>query len=254
MLLVYVDESGDTGLVNSPTRFFVLSALVLHEVRWLQTLDQIVDFRRQLKARYSIKLREEVHASDLLHSPGALQRIPKSIRLRLLRDVLDFEAGLADVSIVNIVVDKDGKPPGYPVFESAWRALVQRIETTISFKNFPGPFNAQEYFLLLVDQTDEKALRLLTRKSRRFNPVPSRFAGGQTRNLPIRLLVEDACHRDSRHSYFIQLCDANAYFLAQRLKPCGYVRRQGATNYFNRLGPVLCRKASSTDPDGIVRL
>ncbi len=254
MLLVYVDESGDTGLVGSPTRYFVLSALVLHEVRWLDTLDLIVDFRRQLKARYKLKLREEIHASDMLHRPGDLQRIAKSLRLRLLRDVLDFEATLPDVSLVNIVVDKEGKPPDYPVFDMAWRALVQRIETTISYKNFRGPFNAQETFLLLVDQTDEKALRLLTRKSRRHNPIPSRYLGGQTRNIPIRLLVEDACHRDSRHSYFIQLCDANAYFLAQRLKPCGYVRRQGGTNYFNRLRPILCLKASSTDPDGIVRL
>ncbi len=33
---MYVDESGDMGLVNSPTRFFVLSGVVIHEMRFLQ--------------------------------------------------------------------------------------------------------------------------------------------------------------------------------------------------------------------------
>lgn len=37
MYLMYVDESGDIGLVNSPTHYFVLVGLVLHELRWQQT-------------------------------------------------------------------------------------------------------------------------------------------------------------------------------------------------------------------------
>ena len=33
MYLMYVDESGDSGLVNSPTRYFVLTGMVVHELR-----------------------------------------------------------------------------------------------------------------------------------------------------------------------------------------------------------------------------
>ena len=36
MYLMYVDESGDVGMVNSPSRYFVLVGLVLHELRWQQ--------------------------------------------------------------------------------------------------------------------------------------------------------------------------------------------------------------------------
>ena len=32
MFLMYVDESGDAGLVGSPTRYFVLTGLVVHEL------------------------------------------------------------------------------------------------------------------------------------------------------------------------------------------------------------------------------
>ena len=42
MYLMYVDESGDIGLVNSPTRYFVLVGLVLHELRWQQTREALV--------------------------------------------------------------------------------------------------------------------------------------------------------------------------------------------------------------------
>lgn len=44
MYLIYEDESGDSGTLNSPSRYFVLSGLVVHELRWLATLDAIVDF------------------------------------------------------------------------------------------------------------------------------------------------------------------------------------------------------------------
>lgn len=50
--------------------------------------------------------------------------------------------------------------------------------------------------------------------------------GPGVRPIPITTLVEDAVHRNSLHSYFIQLADVNAYFLYQRFQPCGYVRRK----------------------------
>jgi hypothetical protein len=101
--------------------------------------------------KYGLKLREEIHASHFIHKPGDLARIAKSMRLRLLRDVIDFQAGLPDVNILNVVVDKDGKPADHDVFLSAWRALIQRFENTLSHRNFPGPQNPQDFGLLVVD-------------------------------------------------------------------------------------------------------
>jgi hypothetical protein len=199
-----------------------------------------------------LKLREELHAGDMLHKPGERARIPKSIRLKILREALDFQSALPDVSIVNIVVDKLGKPLDFDVFDVAWVTLIQRFHNTISYKNFPGPQNPDDRGLLVVDQTEERKLRGISRRMRRYNPVPSMFGPG-ARPIPITTLVEDAVHRNSLHSYFIQLADVNAYFLYQRFQPCGYVKRKGGRNYFNRLRPVLCTVASRSDADGIVR-
>lgn len=40
MYLIYTDESGDSGMNNSPTLYFVAGGLVLHELRWQGYLDQ----------------------------------------------------------------------------------------------------------------------------------------------------------------------------------------------------------------------
>lgn len=253
MYFLYVDESGDVGLECSPTRYFILSGFVVHELCWHQTLEEIIAFRKALRIRYGLKLREELHAAHFLHSPGVLSRIRKDLRLRIIRDVVDFESGMPDVNVINILVDKSTKSIGYDVFDNAWMAMIQRFENTISNHNFPGPQNPQDFGILVVDQTDEPKLRNLSRRLHRYNPVPS-MGGGGYRQLPIRTLVEDPVHRNSLHSYFIQLADINAYCLLQREHPNSYFRKKGARNYFNRLDPILCKVASRKDPHGIVRL
>lgn len=253
MFFLYADESGDVGIKGSPTRYFILSGFVVHELRWNQILKDIIQFRRQLKDRYGLKLREEIHAADFIHHPGDLQRIRKSLRLQILRDVLDFESKLPDISIINVVVDKSNCTERTDVFEIAWKALIQRFHNTLSHRNFPGPQNSDDRGLLIVDQTDELKLRSLARRMRRYNPVP-KIGGGTAVSIPLTLMVEDPVHRNSLHSYFIQLADVNAYMLMQKLAPCSFIKRKGGKNYFDRLDPVLCTAASRTDRMGIVFL
>ncbi len=254
MYLLYVDESGDIGLVSSPSRYFILSGFVVHELAWHNTLEAIIDFRRRLRQRYGLKLREEIHAAHFVNRPSPdISRFRRDIRLRMLREVLDFEATLADVNVLNVLVDKQNKGPDYDVFNRAWTFLFQRFENTISHRNLPGPQNPQDQGVAIVDRTDEVKLRGLLRRLRRYNPVPN-ISGVGYRQLPMRTMIEDPVHRDSLHSYFIQLADVNAYFLKQREEPCDYVRRKGARNYFLRLDTILCKVASRHDAYGVVRL
>jgi len=251
MYFLYADESGDVGLDNSPTNYFCLSGFVVHELRWHETLEAIIDFRKHLKNKYGLKLREELHAAHYIHKPGDLKRIEKSLRLKILRETIDFQAGLSDVSIINVVVDKRDKPDTTDIFEMAWTTLIQRFHNTLSHKNFPGPQNADDRGMLIVDRTDEVKLRNMTRRMRRYNPIPSMY-GSVSLAMPITTIVEDAVHRDSHHSYFIQLADVNAYFLYQKHEPCKYVKRKGGKNYFSRLATALCTVASRNHPEGIV--
>lgn len=253
MFLMYVDESGDTGMSARSTPFFCLSGLVVHELRWQETLEALIGFRHSLRANYGMKLREEIHASVLLHRPGSLGRIPKSMRLRLLREVLDFEASLTDISVINVVVQKAGRRVDFDVFDFAWGVLIQRFENTLSRHNFPGPQNADGRGILIADWTEAARLRAALRRMRRFNPVPSLTQPG-TRNLPLTKVIEDPVHRESHHSFFIQVADVNGFFLYQKMHANAYVRAKGARNWLDRLDPVLCKVASRSDPQGIVRL
>jgi|SRR5664280_805520 len=255
MYLMFVDESGDTGLTRSPTRHFILCGLVLHELRWKDTLDGLLAFRRAMRQQFGLKLREEIHASALINNPGALGRIPKYQRLEIVRRFADALAALPDLNLVSVVVDKQGKPDGFDVFESAWMSLIQRFENTLSHRNFLGPKNPDDRGLLFCDHTDDKKLTTIIRRMRYYNPVLNQpQIGFGYRNLTLRYIVEDPNFRDSRVSQFVQAVDMCAYLLKQQQAPSGFMLNKSGQNYFNRLHPICCRFASTKDPNGIVRL
>jgi len=169
-----------------------------------------------------------------------------------MRQLLDELAKLDYISFTNIVVDKQGKPAGYDVFEHAWRALFQRFDNTIGYGNFPGGHKSDKG-MIISDNTDGKRLTSLVRKMAIYNPIPS-MQGGPSRNIPMLRVIEDPHSKESSDSYFVQACDVAAYFLHQKYNACSYVRRKGAQSYFNRLQPVLNQRASYTNGFGIVLL
>src|SRR2546425_7406636 len=75
MYIMYVDESGDTGLINSPTRYFALSGIVVHESRWRDFINALIAFRKTLRTMHGLPIRAEIHASELInHRPFNLQK------------------------------------------------------------------------------------------------------------------------------------------------------------------------------------
>jgi len=71
MYIAYIDESGDIGLVNSPTRYFVLACVLVHDSEWLNTLNQLIELRRYLRNTYGINTRTELKANDFVRGHGA---------------------------------------------------------------------------------------------------------------------------------------------------------------------------------------
>lgn len=238
MYLMYVDDSGDCGLPanGSPTKLFCLSGLVVHELRWRDTLEDMAGFRRELWRQYRVNIEDELHAGDMINKPSklpaSLQRLHKHERLAIVRHFADKIATLADVSVINVVVDKSsGRLPNKEeVFRRAWYSLFQRFENTIRYQNFPGPKNPDERGVVFPDNTDGEKLKRFLNDMRRNNPLMVRHpTGGFTyNNQPIRVVIEDPILRDSRESYFIQAADCTAYLLKQFREPCGYMKRHGA--------------------------
>ncbi|MDR7230854.1 hypothetical protein J2X45_001945 [Caulobacter sp. BE264] len=249
--MMYVDESGDIGLSRSPTRYFSLVGITVHESRWKDLHSRLVSFRRIMRDVHGLPVRTEVHASDYVRR-APVDGMPKHVRLAILRQYIDELAKIDFISITSVVVDKAGKPDTYDVFARAWQALFQRFENTIGYGNFPGRHRADKG-MVFVDNTDGQKLQNMVRKMAVYNPVPNMHGGGY-RDLPLLRVIEDPHPKDSATSYFIQSADVCAYFLHQKMNPCSYVRKIGAKNYYDRLRPVLNLRASLTSDLGIVAL
>lgn len=243
MYLMYVDESGDTGLLSngSPTRYFILSAIVIHESSWYALLQNIISFRRNLKATKGVLMREEIHATPFISRPGNLVRLRRNDRLDILKKCLDWVASNSDISVITVAVDKQNKTTDH-IFELAWERLIQRFENTIVKRNFPhSSQKTDEYGMIISDNTDNRKLKGVIRKMRRHNPIPNNsgiFTSGY-RNLKITKVIEDPFLKDSSDSYFHQMVDVIAYFAKQHFEPNEYIRRKGATNFYERLLPVI---------------
>lgn len=249
---MYVDESGDSGLTNSPTRYFCLSGIVVHESSWRDFLTSLIQLRKVLRSVHGLPMRSEIHASEFINK--RVFDLERHVRLAILRNTVDELAKINCISITNVIVDKQGKPPNYDVFEAAWGTLFQRFENTLIHGNFPGGYR-EDHGMVITDATAGKKLTRLMRRMAVYNFIPNdaRFGAG-ARNIPIRRVIEDPHEKDSRQTLPIQMCDVVAYFLLQRFAPNSYIRRQHASTYFDRLAPVLNKRASRFDKLGIVRL
>src|SRR5947208_5100407 len=255
MFLMFADESGDSGLINSRSSFFALAGLVVHELRWKACFEKIMDFRRKIRDDVGLKLREEIHAGALISRPGPLARIQKHLRLKIVRDFADQLASMEELNVISVLVDKQNKSAGYDVFENAWRSLIQHFENTIKCGNFSGPRNADDRGLLVCDNTEGKKLIRLVRRMNVYNPIPNQAQFGTGyRNLALQFLIEDPVFRESEWSQFIQAADVCAYLLYEFARPSSYMRQKSGRNYFKRLKPILCLRASPGDEFGIVRL
>ncbi len=267
MFLMYVDESGDSGLPpprgTSPTRYFCLTGLIVHELRWSSTLAELHAFRHWLKSRYRVYLDDELHAADMVGKPSQLPKslaaLKKHERLAIVRHHADCVASLRDISLINVCVDKalPTAPDSLEVFRRAWYALFQRFENTIRRRNFPGSSEHDDRGIIFPDNTEGQKLRGFLEDMRLRNPLTFKHRDGvrTTIDQPITLLIEDPVCRDSRESYLIQAVDCAVYLFKQSIQPSEYMKKHGGNAYFRtRLAPVLCRHASRVDELGVVRL
>lgn len=254
MYLMYVDESGDTGLNGSPTRYFILSAIVLHELRWSDTLESLVQFRRMLRDTKGLKLREEIHANELINKPNQLMRIQRNDRLDIIKKCVDWVNEQPDMNVFSVVVDKHGKSAGTDIFQIAWNTLINRFENTLAYRNFKGPRNSDERGMIIADNTDGLKLRQLVRRMRHYNAIPNnqQFYQQGYRNRRMIHVIEDPVFRDSRQSLILQMNDVLAYCCRQLYEPNSYMRRKGGANFYRRLTDVVVKEVSSKNNYGIV--
>jgi len=256
MYLMYVDESGDTGVNNSPNKYFVLSAIVLHETNWQGILNDMINFRRDLKKKYGLLMKEEIHAAEFINGhPNLKADISKNDKMDILRKCLKFLNDRNDISIYSVCCDKNKQKQNDNVFEYTWKVFIQRFENTLQYKNFTKGFNQTEKGIIISDNTDGGKLTEILRKMRYINHVPNLNNSG-SRNLILEAIIEDPIMRDSKNSYFHQMTDVVAYFARQSYEPNKYIRKKGGKTYYERFLANVINKYVTKKPtkDYIVQI
>jgi len=102
---MYVDESGGTGLNRSPTYYFALSGIVIHQSRWRDFIDYLMAFRKTMRSTYALPVRTEIHATEFIN--GRVRAVGGSMiarqdKLAILRNALDEMAKINYISMTNL--------------------------------------------------------------------------------------------------------------------------------------------------------
>ena len=231
MYLIYVDESGDPGLVSkgSPTRFFALSALLIPENRWQQFLAQFWGFRRRLASKYGLGLHTEIHASVFARNTtlSSLSHISRYKRVEILKVVIDWLRVQDDIRIITVIADKSSITDDF--FTLAWKSLLHQIDRELGrLSAVPGGPDSNALGLIISDATEFSKLRRILHSLREVNPsIDSRLPDPELmKEERITRIVEDPFTRDSMTSYLHQLVDVVSFFARQLVEPNLYLAKR----------------------------
>jgi len=225
--IVYCDETGDDGLINTSSSTFILTSLYMPASSWQKNFEIMRSVRSKMKEKYGFHTSQEMHTKLFLTDKGFYRdyKWTPTQKIEILK-LFAWAIGQMDISIVNVIIDKDHiKNPDYPILENALKYNIQRIENTL--KN-------EWNYIIITDSGRIAPMRKTARAIRAFNPIQSQIPGYGYRNLPVKSLIEDVLDKDSKESYFIQICDFVSYFVHLY-----YKTRYKNQNLPNRIGRLI---------------
>jgi hypothetical protein len=233
MHICYLDDSGDAS-----HRAFSVLAIPVDE--WHNSFRQIKTYRSELKQREGIYTSKEFHATEFVAGRGKIapKVIPKGARCRIFNETLDEIVRLPGVSLFNAFARKTDE---LRLFER----LLNRVNRTMQ---------AWDSKTILISD-EGKDYNGLVRKMGVYNPIPSMFAGGATRNVTLDKIVDEILYKRSEASHFIQLADFCAYALLRSEIPLPSKDKYGLNLSFSRLSPICQTQCFAQDPRclGIIR-
>lgn len=231
----YFDESGDSGYVKSPTRTFTLSCLLVNDRNWLDALDQCLSFRRYLKANFHIPVRAELKAAWLIHNQQDIKsaRLTFPARMKAYKAAMRFQRKCGLFTAFSVLIDKEKveQRDKCDPRAMAWEYAIQRLERFGT--------SAKENIHVIPDDGHADFIRKTIRAMRRFSRVPSALGEGSL-DRKAENILEDPSDRKSRESYFIQLCDLNAYASVRKVFPSPNI----GGDYWDELGDMRLTKVN----------
>jgi hypothetical protein len=225
----------------------------VHESDWLDVLNALVALRKDLRDRYGISPRAELKGAHFRNGKGALHGLGLSRpdRMAIYRFIMNYESSLP-LRTFSVAVDKKrAQERNWEPRYCAWTFAFQRLDTMGRKEG--------DWCSIYPDEGHGFFIRKRVRAMRRFHYVPKQYGPGSFR-LPVERILEDPNDRKSDESYFIQICDMNAY--ASHRSRYVHPRRKVPSDLWDCLStpagearhlPVNERQPKGNRPPGIVR-
>ena len=256
--IVYFDETGDDGNNTNSSETFLLTSIYMPTNSWQKNYDIIANLRKNLKQKYNFHIKEEMHTKHFLcdKDPYRKYNWSKDEKQEILKEYTLAISRLG-ISIINVMIDKRKiQRNDYKILENALKYNIQRIENDSN-----GKWN----YIIITDKGRLSPMRKTARGIRAYNPIHSKFSS-QIKNQPIKNLIEDILEKDSKESYFIQICDFISYFthlyqkccveekaLPNRISKCIDTKFIGSVLYTLKINDKLNLNANKNDYFGIVK-
>lgn len=237
-------------------RCHVRTALGVDARVWNRLHRRVREWRRQLEQRYGIPADADLPLSDPIR-PGAActcgchgqQASPRGAEVvaQGLRIVEDFAVENGGVQVINVCLDRDGVPHCRQV---ALDRLFNRVNATAALE--------RGYAFVIFGQEPEGTVVRTCERLRNHNPVPVRVGacgdGWHTRNLPIDRIIGGPVFRSPDADCLLQVAGLIAHALLWREEPpSAGGDGDGVAQVFPILDRALNRRASRSDPQGVVR-
>ena len=180
MYIMYVDESGDPGSSPLSSPHYILTGLIIHQDEWKPALDRLKILRQSIHQSYGLKTTTEFHTTEIFRTnTDAYKAIKKSERINMLKFYVNEIPNIfSNAKVLNICFRKADQPAVQNFQELAWNRFLNRYDTylrkTVGDKG-----------IIVCDESNENQLRNQLRKSRIYNPVPSKY-GPASYNAPIQ--------------------------------------------------------------------
>jgi len=207
MHLIYLDESGDPGLTNSPGHHYIIAGFAVHSDDWHAIDARLRGFRAWAKEQYGLREDHEIHAAEFLGAANVHCGLRRDHRLLIVRSLLRLLSESPELRFFGWIADKN---QGAPLHRAGERCLSD-LEHWVQI----GSLGIRSALLIIHDQMPTMPVAW---ERDHFARVV-----GRPLSLP------------SNRSRQLQIADLIAYLIKQSKHPNRYLKEQGAHQLIKKL-------------------
>ena len=207
MELLFIDESGDDGVVKGSSEFYILAGVAVEDIYWKETFWKLSNFRLLLFQKYGLRI-EELKGEHLFQHEGYLfnTKIEPFDEKWICENLIELICSDLKVACYVLAKSKSAFLERHPeplsnpakLFrQEIWREYLFHFEQYLLQKSLASKH--PQTAMIFYDRNQERHVKNLVREfARRFDVQ---------RGFPAAGLIEDVVFYDSKMSLLIQLAD-----------------------------------------------